>query len=219
MILAVVSGKGGVGKSTVAYNLAAELGAVCVDADLGMADLPTRRGPDLHDALAGRASAVEAVDESGPVRLLPCGRTLAGTRAVEVRALASALRRVECAYGPVVVDCGAGLGSDVGVPLAAADACVVVTAPNRVAVADAIRARELARALDAGLSRVAVNRAPGTGTAREAFGAPAVAIPESDPLRTSFRHGQPIRAVAPDALAAEQLATLASGVYSSVRSV
>jgi len=219
VILAVVSGKGGVGKSTVAYNLAAELDAVCVDADLGMADLPTRRGPDLHDALAGRASAVEAVDESGPVRLLPCGRTLAGTRAADVRALANALRRVECAYGPVVVDCGAGLGSDVGVPLSAADACVVVTAPNRIAVADALRVRALARALDAGLSRVAVNRAPGPGTAREAFGAPAVAIPESDRLRTSFRHGRPIRAVAPDSTAAERLATLARGVYSSVRSV
>ncbi|MEF8821901.1 MAG: P-loop NTPase, partial [Halovenus sp.] len=77
MILTVTAGKGGVGKSTVAYNLAAELDAVVVDADLGMADLPTSRGPDLHDVLAGRASATEAVREGGPVKLLPCGRSLA----------------------------------------------------------------------------------------------------------------------------------------------
>ncbi|MFW5973812.1 MAG: P-loop NTPase, partial [Natrialbaceae archaeon] len=73
MILAVTAGKGGVGKSTVAYNLGAELDAVVVDADLGMADLPGSRGPDLHDVLAGRASPLEAVREAGPVPILPCG--------------------------------------------------------------------------------------------------------------------------------------------------
>ena len=83
MILAVTAGKGGVGKSTVAYNLGAELDAVVIDADLGMADLPTTHGPDLHDVLADRATPLEAVREEGPVDLLPCGRSLAGARAAD----------------------------------------------------------------------------------------------------------------------------------------
>ncbi|WP_255151097.1 P-loop NTPase [Halorarius halobius] len=219
MILAVVGGKGGVGKTTVAYNLAAELDAVAVDADLGMADLPERRGPDLHDVLAGRAAAVEAVDESGPVDLLPCGRTLAGTRACDVRELSDALTAVDTHYDSVVVDCPAGLGTDAGVALLAADACVVVTTPDRVAVRDALRSRELARELDAGLSRVVLNVADeAPEDTRAAFGAPVVAVPDSRAVARAMAHGRPVRMLAPDAPATERFAALAAGVQRSTRS-
>jgi len=162
MRVAVIGGKGGVGKSTVAYNLGARLDAVVVDADLGMADLPEARGPDLHDVLAGRATPEEAVREGGPVALLPCGRSLVGARAGDPTALVETVRTVADEYGRVVVDCPAGLNSDVGLSLLAAEACVVVTTPDRVALADALRERALARTLDAGLARVALNRATRT---------------------------------------------------------
>lgn len=218
MILAVVGGKGGVGKSTVAYNLAAALDAAVVDGDLGMADLPERRGPDLHDVLAGRADAPEAVDESGPVPLLPCGRTLAGARAVEPRRLVSALAAVRDAYGAVVVDCPAGLSADVGLALVAADACVLVTTHERAAVADALRARALARELDAGLARVVVNRAEETADLHRVLGAPAFAVPESRALARAQAHGHPVTAVAPSDPAAVAIEELAAAVQRSVRS-
>jgi len=109
MILTVTAGKGGVGKTTVAYNLAAELDAVAVDADLGMADLPSARGPDLHDVLSGRATPVEAVREAGPVSVLPCGRSLAGLRGADPAELVDAVRAVVCEYDRVVVDAPASL--------------------------------------------------------------------------------------------------------------
>ena len=99
MRLTVTAGKGGVGKTTVAYNLAAELNAVAVDADLGMADLPSARGPDLHDVLAGRASAVEAVREGGPVAVLPCGRSLAGVRTADPASVVDAGLAVDLGFG------------------------------------------------------------------------------------------------------------------------
>ncbi|WP_435348147.1 chromosome partitioning protein ParA [Haloarchaeobius sp. HRN-SO-5] len=215
MRVAVTGGKGGVGKSTVAYNLGAVTGAVVVDGDLGMADLPTGRGPDLHDVLAGRADPVEAVREAGPVELLPCGRTLAGARAADVRRLVDTIRAVERAYGDVVVDCPAGLAADAGMPLLAADRTVLVALPDAFALPDALRTRALARELDAGLARVVLNRTgtnPPTAAVERALGAPVTTVPESDALARATAAGRPVTATAPDSAAAESFRALASAI-------
>ncbi len=214
MILAVAGGKGGVGKSTLAFELGAALDAVVVDADLGMADLPPGRGPDLHDVLAGRADPVEAV-RGHPVRLLPCGRSLAGARAADVTALGDALAAVERAHGDVVVDCPAGMRADAGVPLAAADACALVVSPREFALADAVRTRELARELDAGLAAVAVNRVvdpPPTEEIARALGAPATAVPADPRLGRSVAENCPVVTCAPDAEPAAAVRSLAADV-------
>ncbi|UPW01964.1 chromosome partitioning protein ParA [Halorussus gelatinilyticus] len=212
MILAVAGGKGGVGKSTVALELGARLDAVVVDADLAMADLAAGRGPDLHDVLAGRADPLEAVREDGLVRLLPCGRTLAGARAGDVTRLVAAVETVEETYGSVVVDCPAGMAADVGMGLLAADCSVLVTAPREFALADALRTRALARELDAGLAAVALNRTdedPPTAEVRRALGAPVVAIPDDDRVRRAHRHGSPVSEIAPESRPAKRFEKLA----------
>jgi len=217
VIVAVAGGKGGVGKSTVALNLGAELDAVVVDADLAMADLPAGRGPDLHDVLAGRAEPVEAVERVGPVALLSCGRTLAGARACDLTEVESTLAAVANEHERVVVDCPAGLAADVGVPLVAADACVLVTTPRRFALADAVRTRALARRFDAGLACVGLNRVgddPPTASVRRTLGAPVVPIPESGTVARAQRNGRPVASLAPGSTSAERFAELARTVQS-----
>jgi septum site-determining protein MinD len=216
VIVTVAGGKGGVGKTTVAYNLGAALDAVVVDADLGMADLPRGRGPDLHDVLAGQADVSEAV-RGGPVSLLPCGRSLAGARAADVRELAAVLRRVESEWSDVVVDCPAGLRADVGVPLAVADACVLVVSPRRFALADAVRTRELARELDAGVAGVALNRTTGaddppTGVFRRVLGAPVSTVPADPRVGRSVEAERPVGTAASESVAAAAVRSLAASV-------
>ncbi|MFB6255467.1 MAG: MinD/ParA family protein, partial [Haloplanus sp.] len=207
MIVAVAGGKGGVGKTTVAYNLGAALDAIVVDADLGMADLPRGRGPDLHDVLAGGAAATEAL-RGGPVTILSCGRSLAGARAADVRELADTLRRVDAESGDVVVDCPAGLRADIGVPLAVADICVLVASPRRFALADAVRTRELARELEAGVAGVALNRItsaddPPVDVFRRVLGAPISTVPADPRVDRSVEAERPIGTAAPESDAAD----------------
>lgn len=217
MITAVCGGKGGVGTSTVAYELGAALDAMVVDADLGMADLPRGRGPDLHDVLAGRADPCEAV-RGGPVALLPCGRTLAGARAADPTALGDALDAVARDHGQVVVDCPSGTRADVGLSLHAADASVLVTTPDAAALGDALLVRELARELDAGLVRVVCNRVRDVEdpvpAVERAVGAPRCVVPESDELGETLATGDPVVSRAPSGEAARAIHRLADAVHS-----
>ncbi|WP_251342183.1 chromosome partitioning protein ParA [Haloplanus halophilus] len=221
MIVAVAGGKGGVGKTTTAYNLGAALDAAVVDADLGMADLPRDGGPDLHDVLAGRAAASEAV-RGGAVSLLPCGRSLAGARAADVGDLAEVLRTVERETGGVVVDCPAGLRADVGVPLAVADACVLVASPRRFALADVVRTRELARELDAGAVGVVLNRTTGADdppedALRRVLGAPVSTVPADPRVGRSVDEERPVVSAAPESAAADAFRSLGGAVRSCER--
>lgn len=202
MILAIAGGKGGVGKSTVAMNLAASTRGLLVDCDLTMADLPSDHGPDLHDVLGGASPPTAAVQQIGGVVALPCGRSLQGARAADLTTLPEVLETLDTHYDLVIVDCPAGLRADAGLPLYAADAAILVTEPDSAAVSDTIRTRELARELGAGLLRVVVNRAPSefqTDPIRRSLGAPILTIPQDSHLARAQESGLPLEALAPTA--------------------
>lgn len=222
MIVAVAGGKGGVGKSTVSLNAGAELDAVVVDADLAMADLPRGRGPDLHDVLAGRASPIEAVRTAGSVRVLPCGRTLAGARAADLTAFGTTVRAVEREFGRVVIDCPAGLAADVGAALHAADVATLVTRPTDPALADVVRTKRLAGELGTPIGAVVCNRTTDTDRAdaiERALGAPVLTVPDRSVVHAAQRAGRPVRDDAPESDAADRFAALAERLERCERSI
>jgi len=149
-IIAVTSGKGGVGKSNLAAGLSILLAAggvriALVDADLGMGNLDVllgvNGGTTLNDVLAGRKSVRDVL------QTLPSGVDLAtGSSASSAgnildpqrrRSLLADLKAVRDEHDLVILDCGSGLGREVTDFCEIADQVLVTTTPEPTALTDA----------------------------------------------------------------------------------
>ena len=149
-VLAVASGKGGVGKTNLAVNVAIGLSTVgrrvlLIDADVGLAnvDLVLGRRPRTHlgHVLAGRAGLEDVVQE-GPagIRWVPGASHLADLAAVDAphrAALVEGLAAVERAHDFLVLDLPSGIGPGVLPYVQQADEVILVTTPEPPAVMDA----------------------------------------------------------------------------------
>ncbi|MEM1355182.1 MAG: MinD/ParA family protein [Planctomycetota bacterium] len=148
--LAITSGKGGVGKSTVAVNLAVELArlgrkVVLLDADLGTAnaDVLCNVMPPatLAHVVAGRREIEDIIVQApGGFDLVGGASGLAQMAALntyERDRLIEQFRRLEQRYDVVMIDTGAGVGPNVLGLVVSAQRVLVVTTPDPTAVTDA----------------------------------------------------------------------------------
>jgi flagellar biosynthesis protein FlhG len=179
--LVFTSGKGGVGTSNLALNLAIALGeygqrAVLLDADLGLANIDLLCGlaprRDLGDVLAGECPLAEAiVGGPGGCRIVPGAhgmRTLPEWLDDAPARLAEELAELESGADFLLVDAGSGLGPAVATLAAAADQVVVVTTPEPTSVADAHAAiGRFRRGLGTPALRAVVNQAATAGEAAD----------------------------------------------------
>ena len=149
-VVCLVSGKGGVGKSNLAANLAiglagAQRQVVLVDADLALAnldilfDLPP--GPNISTLLKNPQNPAEISTDIAPgIRLVPgaSGLTaLADLSDFHRAQLISFLDSLQRSADFLIVDASAGLSSNVLSFAAAADDVLVLTTPEPPAITDA----------------------------------------------------------------------------------
>lgn len=149
-LLAITSGKGGVGKTMLSANLAAALArlgekVLVLDADLGLANLDVvlnlHPRTTLHEVFTGRTPLDQAVtDAPGGFQVL-----LAGSGLIEYSRLTPPVREqlkllldtVRPRYDWVLIDTGAGISDIVLHALSLADEVLVITTPEPPALADA----------------------------------------------------------------------------------
>ena len=148
--LAITSGKGGVGKTTVSVNLAAQLArlgrrVVLLDADLGTANADVmcnlHAPATLAHVVAGHKELNEIlIDAPGGFKLVPGASGLANMADLsphERDRLAAQMRRLETGCDLLLIDTGAGVGPNVLGFCAAAERLLVVTTPEPTSITDA----------------------------------------------------------------------------------
>ena len=149
-VIAVTSGKGVVGKTNLALNLAIEfqrLGkmSVVLDADMGLANVHLLAGTSprhsLTDLLAGQVEMAELV-EAGPegIGIIAGGSgilAMADSREQDRCRIIESLMQLERSAEIILVDTGAGMGRSVRDFLQAADEILFVITPDITSLTDA----------------------------------------------------------------------------------
>ncbi len=212
--IVVASGKGGVGKTTLAANLAVSLAqfgksVAVIDADIVMANLEIimgLRNPPvaLIDTLTGSVS-IEDVMYEGPcgVRVIPAGITLDGFNEENMEMLKASLREIPPSIDILVIDAPAG--RDAAMVMDEGQEVIIVTMPEVSSVSDALKMKILAERMGAKVVGVIMNRVENKsrelekGEVENTLDSSVISIvPESEDIKEALAYEVPFVLEYPD---------------------
>jgi len=235
-VVSIISGKGGVGKTTVALNLASALNkkgynALVVEgnvtsptAALYLGYLPAEK--TINNVLKGEIALDGAIltHESG-VKLITCSLGLSDLTSDYSKAFAL-VNKLKNNHDIVFIDAGAGLDEEARMAIDASDYVLVVTNPELPAVIDALRAVRLARALDKKVLGVIVNRVNYSlpqlpiEEIENIVEAPVIGtVMEDQAVHESFAYNQPVVHLRPRARASADFMNIASKILGEKHTV
>ncbi len=227
--LAIVSGKGGVGKTTVAINLGLALNnfgrrILVVDADILKPNLGLRLGlrhnklksHSIHSAIEENKTLDEVVYiHSSGLKLVPGDSSIIPRPVVIAKKVFDDIRSSEL----VILDSPPGFGSVMGDVLKIADALIVVVTPDPVAVQDGLRTLRMAQKQQLNVLGIIVNRyIPGESelSPEDIFKITGInvlaVIPESHDVHEAAKLRTPTSHINPDSEFSEGFKKLAAGL-------
>jgi len=242
-VIAFASGKGGVGKTSLAVNVAVSMArkgarVLCMDADLGLGNVDLLLGMsparNVGHVLAGEAGIEEIVLESPHgVHLLPASAgqfDLCNLDDRKRRQLCAAVDTLEDRFDVLIVDTGAGLTSNAVWFASAARHVVLVTTPEPTCVMDVLaNVKILARTFAVRRAHVVSNMVSSPDEGQDVFLRLSSqvsrctdvvldylgAIPTDAAVGRAVMRGEPVVSCYPDSLAARAVERLADQVWHS----
>ena len=163
----ILSGKGGVAKTTTVVNLGAAMtyfgrDVVVVDGNLCTPNLGLHLGVpvvpiSLHDVLRGKNTLNEAVylHPSG-LKIIPAGLSIADLRTANPDNLSKVLPYLDGLTDVVLVDGSAGLGKETLSIMDAVEDVIIITNPELPAVTDALKTSRIAEEMGKNVRGVVV---------------------------------------------------------------
>jgi septum site-determining protein MinD len=155
-VYCIVSGKGGVGKTTSAINLAAALNhlgedVILVDANLFTPNIGLHLGAPivpvtLDHIMDGHASLEDAIYEhySG-IKILPSSLSGKNAKKIKIEKIAKIIKDLKKISNHVILDSPPGLNNDVIESIKASDDIILVVNPEMPSVTDSLKTAKLAQ--------------------------------------------------------------------------
>ncbi len=168
-IIVITSGKGGVGKTTTAINLAAAMryfgkDVLVVDGNLSTPNIGIHlNAPEvpinLNHVLRGKAEPFEAVyeHESG-IKVMPSSISLKELKKAKPERLKDFRNNFKRISEYVIMDCAAGFGNEASCAIETADEIIIITNPEMPAITEALKAVKLAEELKKPVRGIIVTR-------------------------------------------------------------
>ncbi len=148
-VIAVTSGKGGVGKTNITVNLALALinmgkRVLIIDADIGLANIDVLLGVvpqyDLSAVFQGEKKITEVVSEGpGGIKFIAGGTVdgFLGLKDWQLENIISNFVELEEFFDIILIDTGAGVSQNVLSFVLAVNEVLVITTPEPTSIADA----------------------------------------------------------------------------------
>jgi septum site-determining protein MinD len=171
-IISVLSGKGGVGKTTLVSNLGTSLAkrgknVIILDGNVTTPNLSLHMGipfypVTLHDVLRNNIPIESAIyhHETG-LKIIPASLASEATKEVDIDKFKSVMLKLLGKAEIVLVDAAAGLGKEALAAVSVADDLLIVTIPEMPAVTDALKTIRLAEENGTRVLGVVINRVRG----------------------------------------------------------